>query len=343
MKIRNGFVSNSSSSSFILFKAYMTKEQIEQVRDWDTYALTEEYFEKVRNYYKDNMPDAKIPEFFNRKPIEVKEKDFEWDPCEWRVQETNQTFDIGTDMDNYDFEFFLKVIGIDVDKIGLRTLEGHDHVLGLNDARTDIKDFVTDPYYFSHYDEEYWHTSKEYKERVYKDWIEGNEEIIKVRPDMKDKLSWPPEPKEKKVWICEDAGMALNEVEHKIRELAQKNDVFYLEKMSNGQYFDEKTRIYAEMIDAINEVKDNWRARDDFDNPKSENEDDSQRVIAALEGQGYFSPEEEKKYNESVDKLYKPLGVSVFDLGTILNEQKAEALKEHIDKQIIDEIKSKDC
>jgi len=64
----------------------------------------------------------------------------------------------------------------------------------------------------------------------------------------------------------------------------------------------------------INEVKDNWKARDDFEEPQvytapldfdrwnKKKEDDSQRVIAALEGQGYFNPEEEKKYNETGDK-----------------------------------------
>lgn len=33
MKIRHGFVSNSSSSSFIIAKAYMTEEQIESLRN----------------------------------------------------------------------------------------------------------------------------------------------------------------------------------------------------------------------------------------------------------------------------------------------------------------------
>ena len=42
-------------------------------------------------------------------------------------------------------------------------------------------------------------------------------------------------------------------------------------------------------------------------------EDDSQRVIAALEGEGFynFNPEEEKAYNESINKLYKPIGKNI--------------------------------
>lgn len=34
MKIRQGFVSNSSSSSFCVGKNYMTSEQIKQFQDW---------------------------------------------------------------------------------------------------------------------------------------------------------------------------------------------------------------------------------------------------------------------------------------------------------------------
>lgn len=46
---------------------------------------------------------------------------------------------------------------------------------------------------------------------------------------------------------------------------------------------------------------------------KEVKEDESQRVIAALEGEGYFNREDEEKYKEAIDKLYKPLGVNVID------------------------------
>ena len=265
MKIRNGFMSNSSSSSFILFKAYLTEEQIDQIRHWKTYPLTREYFIKVREYFKKNNPEKEIPELFKRDPIYFKENEFEWEPCDWTVQETNQIFDIGTDMDNYDFEFFLNVIGVDVDKTGLRTLSGHDSVLGLNDVRTDIKDYITDPYYFSHYDEEYWLTSKEYRDHVYKTWVESNKKRIEKNPKMEDHITWPREPIKKKIWVCEDVGQALNEVEGRIKKQALDNGVYYIGKMSNGQYYDYKTMFYAEILDIISEVKDNWKACDDYE------------------------------------------------------------------------------
>ena len=43
-------------------------------------------------------------------------------------------------------------------------------------------------------------------------------------------------------------------------------------------------------------------------------EDDSQRVIAALEDEGYLSEEDEKSYTEAINKLYKPIGVNINDL-----------------------------
>ena len=47
---------------------------------------------------------------------------------------------------------------------------------------------------------------------------------------------------------------------------------------------------------------------------KFEQEDDSQRVIAALEGEGYLDKDSEKAYNESVNELYKPIGVNIFKI-----------------------------
>ena len=49
---------------------------------------------------------------------------------------------------------------------------------------------------------------------------------------------------------------------------------------------------------------------------KFEQEDDSQRTIAASEDQEFrdFNSEEEKSYNESIDKLYKSIGINIEEL-----------------------------
>jgi len=56
MKIRNGFVSNSSSSSFCLGKSYMTQEQIKLFSEWvnrEEYAdeYCETYIDEHKHYF----------------------------------------------------------------------------------------------------------------------------------------------------------------------------------------------------------------------------------------------------------------------------------------------------
>ena len=42
MKIRNGFVSNSSSSSFIIAKSFLTESQIKEIGNW-TVSIEDDY------------------------------------------------------------------------------------------------------------------------------------------------------------------------------------------------------------------------------------------------------------------------------------------------------------
>ena len=94
MKIRNGFVSNSSSSSFIIRKSNLTERQIEQIYDHIDSAI--ELAANDHNY-----------------------KEFGY--CEtsdaWSVDEKEETIFVSTFMDNFDMGGFLKAIGIDKNDI----------------------------------------------------------------------------------------------------------------------------------------------------------------------------------------------------------------------------------
>jgi len=89
MKIRNGFVSNSSSSSFTISKKHLTEKQIEQIKNYHLgwRDFTEEEIENVEFQYY-NYP-------------------------EWDIYETDEDVFGHTIMDNFDIGSFLEKIGID--------------------------------------------------------------------------------------------------------------------------------------------------------------------------------------------------------------------------------------
>lgn len=71
MKIRYGFVSNSSSSSFCIHKRYMTKEQMEEFRQILTLNNDGYYVSESKNYFigtvsQHNGSIFKFLEQFNR-------------------------------------------------------------------------------------------------------------------------------------------------------------------------------------------------------------------------------------------------------------------------------------
>ena len=84
MKIRNGFVSNSSSSSFIINKEDITGKQ---------YFLIREYQKHISEY------------------------GIEDDEPAWFLEDRGDYLHGSTSMDNFDMEEYLKVIGVNPKKV----------------------------------------------------------------------------------------------------------------------------------------------------------------------------------------------------------------------------------
>lgn len=260
MKIRQGFVSNSSSSSFILFKQYLTKEQMEHIRNWKKFALSNEYKKILEEYAKTHEIEPHTEYTYDwsdpeqRKKIKVKPFsafDYAYYPLDWDVQETFDVFDISTTMDNYNMRQYLESLGVNIEKCGIVACDGHDDVFGLNDFETDMRDYLNDPDYYYNYDDKYWRTSKYYKEKFYP------ESVVDVA-----------EPLEKKKWICEDAGRALAEVRSEFNKFAIDNGyIDWLDKEGHFTY-EEKTpglEIFRKVFDILDKAEENWKERDDFD------------------------------------------------------------------------------
>lgn len=129
MKIRNGFVSNSSSASFTVPSFFLTDEQKEMILSLDD---SKEDRKAIKEFFGDTTPDindGKYPrnEEFHKIFQEMEENDQWWDS--WGISESPQEGYIagGTMMDNGSLKVLMEKIGIDVTAVEF-TNDGHSAV-----------------------------------------------------------------------------------------------------------------------------------------------------------------------------------------------------------------------
>ena len=116
MKIRNGFVSNSSSSSFVILKKYLSEEQIKKIKNHIEYCVKENLFDLKDTY--NHLLDEYISDYPKEKADQKAKRYIKYN--EWNITEWTDIITGGTSMDNFNMYEFMETIGVPLDKVKWR-------------------------------------------------------------------------------------------------------------------------------------------------------------------------------------------------------------------------------
>jgi len=113
MKIRQGFVSNSSSSSFIIDKRFISPYQKELILDpiESFKELCEYKYKQEIDYIHRYNSEPSLQEY-----IDEKKDLFGWDENDinqWSIKENKDKITFYVDLDNFDYLEYVEWIGVD--------------------------------------------------------------------------------------------------------------------------------------------------------------------------------------------------------------------------------------
>ena len=109
MKSRNGFVSNSSSSSFIIDKYYLSEYQIKMIKEY--HSESQKMVEQELARWDDDFDGE---EYSDEYDYYMELPNFDYLCSDWQIKETDDSVIGQCIIDNFNMMEYLKAIGVPV-------------------------------------------------------------------------------------------------------------------------------------------------------------------------------------------------------------------------------------